>query len=63
MRGARPLEGLRIIELSALVAPPLGGMTLAELGAEVIRIDPPAVVSTSLAGHWRRGEPACSGQV
>lgn len=41
MRGARPLEGLRIIELSALVAPPLGGMTLAELGAEVIRIDPP----------------------
>jgi 2-methylfumaryl-CoA isomerase len=35
------LSGLRIIELSAFVAAPLGGMTLAQLGADVIRIDPP----------------------
>lgn len=35
------LQGLRIIELSAFVAAPLGGMSLAQLGAEVIRIDPP----------------------
>ncbi len=34
------LNGLRIIEASAFVAAPLGGMTLAQLGAEVIRIDP-----------------------
>lgn len=34
------LEGLRIIEGSAFVAAPLGGMTLAQLGAEVIRFDP-----------------------
>ena len=33
------LEGLRIIEGSAFVAAPLGGMTLAQLGAEVIRFD------------------------
>jgi 2-methylfumaryl-CoA isomerase len=35
------LSGLRIIELSAFVAAPLGGATLAELGAEVVRVDPP----------------------
>jgi crotonobetainyl-CoA:carnitine CoA-transferase CaiB-like acyl-CoA transferase len=35
-----PLAGLRIIEVSSFIAAPLGGMTLAQLGAEVIRIDP-----------------------
>jgi 2-methylfumaryl-CoA isomerase len=33
------LAGLRVIEGSAFVAAPLGGMTLAQLGAEVIRFD------------------------
>ena len=36
----RPLQGLRIVELASYVAGPTGGLTLAELGAEVIRIDP-----------------------
>jgi 2-methylfumaryl-CoA isomerase len=35
------LSGLRIVELSAFVAAPLGGATLAALGADVIRVDPP----------------------
>ncbi|MDG2301290.1 MAG: CoA transferase [Acidimicrobiales bacterium] len=35
-----PLKGMRIIEGSAFVAAPSGGMTLAQLGAEVIRFDP-----------------------
>ncbi|MFZ0970907.1 MAG: CoA transferase [Solirubrobacteraceae bacterium] len=34
------LDGLRIVEGSAFVAAPLGGMTLAQLGAQVIRFDP-----------------------
>ena len=34
------LAGLRIVEAGAFVAVPLGGMTLAQLGADVIRIDP-----------------------
>lgn len=34
------LSDLRVVEVSAFVAAPLGGMTLAQLGAEVIRIDP-----------------------
>jgi 2-methylfumaryl-CoA isomerase len=40
-RSDAPLAGLRVIEVSSFVAAPLGGMTLAQLGAEVIRIDPP----------------------
>ncbi|MGY4708288.1 CoA transferase [Mycolicibacterium sp. CBM1] len=35
-----PLAGVRIVEISSFVAVPLAGMTLAELGAEVIRVDP-----------------------
>lgn len=34
------LSGMRIVEGSAFVAAPLGGMTLAQLGADVIRFDP-----------------------
>jgi len=34
------LAGLRVVEGSAFVAAPLGGMTLALLGADVIRFDP-----------------------
>ncbi len=36
----RILEGLRVVEGSAFVAAPLGGMTLAQMGADVIRFDP-----------------------
>ncbi|HEX2414919.1 MAG TPA: CoA transferase, partial [Thermoleophilaceae bacterium] len=34
------LEGMRIVEGSAFVAVPLGGMAMAQLGADVIRFDP-----------------------
>ena len=34
------LEGMRVIEGSAFVAAPLAGMTLAQMGANVIRFDP-----------------------
>ena len=33
------LAGLRIVEGSAFIAAPMGGMTLAQLGADVIRFD------------------------
>jgi len=36
----RLLQDLRIVEVSAFVAGPLGGMTMAQMGADVIRIDP-----------------------
>ncbi|MFN3238663.1 MAG: CoA transferase, partial [Pseudomonadales bacterium] len=34
------LKGMRVVEGSAFIAAPLGGMTLAQLGADVIRFDP-----------------------
>ena len=37
--GGNILSGLRVIEAAAFVAAPLGGMTLAQMGADVIRID------------------------
>src|ERR1700751_2680994 len=37
---APPLACLRVVVVSSFVAAPLGGLTLAELGAEVIRVDP-----------------------
>lgn len=36
-----PLTGLRIIEAASFVAGPSGGMSLGQLGADVIRVDPP----------------------
>ncbi|MBU3653408.1 MAG: 2-methylfumaryl-CoA isomerase [Limnohabitans sp.] len=36
---AQLLGGMRVIEAAAFVAAPLGGMTLAQMGADVIRLD------------------------
>lgn len=38
--GFLPLAGTRIVEISSFVAVPLAGMTLAQLGADVVRVDP-----------------------
>ncbi len=35
-----PLNGMQVVECASYVAGPTGGLTLAQLGAEVIRIDP-----------------------
>jgi 2-methylfumaryl-CoA isomerase len=47
---AAPLDGLTVLEVSSFIAAPLGGMTLAQLGAEVIRIDP--IGGGPDAGRW-----------
>lgn len=39
-RGNAPLEGLRVVECASYVAGPSGGMALAQLGAQVVRVDP-----------------------
>ena len=45
-----PLDGLRVVEAASFVAAPSAGMALGQLGAEVIRVDPPA--GGSDAGRW-----------
>ena len=42
-----PLEGLTILDLSTVIAGPLAGSLIAELGARVIRIE-------TLEGDWMR---------
>jgi crotonobetainyl-CoA:carnitine CoA-transferase CaiB-like acyl-CoA transferase len=41
-RADRPYEGLRVVELGSLVSVPYCGMLLGDLGAEVIKVEPPA---------------------
>ena len=57
-RAKGPLARLRIVEVSAFVAAPLGGMILAQLRAEVIRIDPIARQHRrwTVAARTQRGE-------
>ena len=37
---SQPLSGVRVVEVSSFVAAPTAGLTLRQLGADVIRIDP-----------------------
>lgn len=41
MSSTRPLSGVRVLDFGQYLAGPLVGMMLADMGAEVIRIDPP----------------------
>ncbi|MCH7699156.1 MAG: CoA transferase [Chloroflexi bacterium] len=37
-----PLAGIRVLEFTEIIAGPFGGMLLAQMGAEVIKVEPPA---------------------
>ncbi len=50
MATAQPLAGLRVIEIGASVAAPYGAWILAELGAEVIKVERPGKGDD--ARHW-----------
>jgi 2-methylfumaryl-CoA isomerase len=50
MNPSGPLDGLTVVEVSSYVAAPLGGLTLAQLGAEVIRGDP--IGGAADQGRW-----------
>ena len=48
---ALPLAGVRVLEYAQYVAGPFAGMLLADLGADVIKVEPPA------GDAWRNYEP------
>ncbi|MEX2280844.1 MAG: CoA transferase [Acidimicrobiia bacterium] len=51
-----PLAGLRVIEVGNLIAAPYAGMMLADLGADVIKIEPPSGDLGRRFGPWLNGE-------
>jgi len=48
----KPLEGVRVLDLSNIIAGPVAARTLKELGAEVIRVDPPMPVAGPRMTMW-----------
>ena len=38
---AGPLQGIRIIEFSQIIAGPISGVLLSDLGADIIKVEPP----------------------
>jgi len=60
---ASPLEGLKVVELARILAGPWAGQTLADLGADVIKVEAPQGDDTRKWGPpfvERKGESAAS---
>ncbi len=52
---ARPLEGLRVLDLSRVLAGPFAGRMLSDLGADVVKLEPPEGDVTRGWGDIRHG--------
>jgi CoA:oxalate CoA-transferase len=52
----KPLAGIRVIELANFIAGPLAGTLLADMGADVIKVEPPAGDMGRAAPPIRNGE-------
>jgi crotonobetainyl-CoA:carnitine CoA-transferase CaiB-like acyl-CoA transferase len=55
--GVRPLAGIRVLDVTTFLSGPVAARTLADLGAEVIRVEPPRGDPTRAGGMLRRGDP------
>lgn len=53
--GPRPLEGLRVLDLSRALSGPYAGRLLADLGADVVKLEPPDGDMTRYLGQVRHG--------
>jgi crotonobetainyl-CoA:carnitine CoA-transferase CaiB-like acyl-CoA transferase len=50
-RHTGPLAGIKVLEFSEIIAAPFGGMMLSDMGADVIKVEPPA------GDPWRGYQP------
>jgi CoA:oxalate CoA-transferase len=55
---SRPLDGVRILDLTRVLAGPMSTALLADLGAEVIKVEPPQGDDYRVIGPMRNGESA-----
>ncbi|MEZ5261928.1 MAG: CoA transferase [Acidimicrobiales bacterium] len=55
-RPSGPLVGLRILDLTHALAGPFGSMVLADLGAEVIKVEPPSGELVRFNGPFTRDD-------
>ena len=46
----RPLEGVRVLEAATFVSAPFGALMLSDLGAEVVKVEPPRATPTGGSG-------------
>jgi crotonobetainyl-CoA:carnitine CoA-transferase CaiB-like acyl-CoA transferase len=50
-----PLEGTRVVEFGHIVAGPTAGLILGDMGADVIKVEPPGAGTPSRPGNQRTG--------
>src|SRR6266540_1084802 len=53
---AKPLAGIRVIELANFIAGPLAGTLLADMGADVVKVEPPQGDMARATPPVRNGE-------
>ncbi|MEK7777234.1 MAG: CaiB/BaiF CoA-transferase family protein, partial [Chloroflexota bacterium] len=53
--GRLPLEGIRVVEVGQIVAGPTAGLILADMGADVIKVEPPDAGTQRRPGNLRTG--------